>query len=63
MSYNISKYGLPKKYTACPGCGKQYGHGGTKVDINSQECSKCAKERGYSDIKLVDVEEFIKDLL
>jgi len=42
MSYDdISKYGVPKKYTACPGCGRQYGHHNTKICIECQECSKC----------------------
>ncbi len=56
---NISKWGLPNKYTACPGCGRQYGHHNTKVDTISEECSKCAKD--YDSVYLIEADKFITE--
>ena len=40
----ISKrWGLPRKYCSCPGCGQEYGHHNTKVCANCEECSTCCK--------------------
>ena len=44
--YDIGKYGVPREYTACPGCGQQYGHHKTKVCMSCQECSTCCKKSG-----------------
>jgi hypothetical protein len=41
--HDISKYGVPREYTACPGCGQQYGHHNTKICITCEECSKCCR--------------------
>ena len=61
--YNIdSKYSIPVEEISCPGCGRRYGHHRTKVDILSQECSKCAKERG-GEMDLVDSTYFIEEIL
>lgn len=58
----IEKYGLPRKYVSCPGCGRVYGHHNTKVDINSEECSSCVKERGAeAEAEFVDAEKFIRE--
>lgn len=58
--YNIDKkYGIPVEEISCPGCGRKYGHHKTKVDINSQECSKCATV----DVELVTAEYFIETVL
>jgi len=62
--YNIDKiYGIPVEEISCPGCGQRYGHHNTKVDINSEECSSCAKRFGYTPIELVSAKEFIEDYL
>ncbi len=61
--YKIDKkYGVPIEEISCPGCGLKYGHHKTKVDINSQECSICAK-KCYINIKLVTAEYFIEKIL
>lgn len=60
---NIDKiYGIPTKEISCPGCGQKYGHHNTKVDINTQECSSCAKDRG-EELKLVNAKYFIETIL
>lgn len=59
--YNITKYGVPKEEVSCPGCGQIYGHHNTKVDVNSQECSTCAKD--YEDKELIDAQDFITNVL
>lgn len=58
-----NKYRIPIEEISCPGCGQKYGHHKTKVDINSQECSKCVKEFGYEDVKLVSATHFIESVL
>lgn len=65
MMYDINKkYGIPVEEISCPGCGQKYGHHNTKVDINSQECSACAKEfRRVKDLDLVSAKEFIENIL
>lgn len=55
------KYRVPVKQISCPGCGHKYGHDDTGVDINSEECSKCALK--YEDKRLVSAEEFIETVL
>jgi hypothetical protein len=50
---------LSCKEGKCPGCGLEYGHHNTKVDINSQECSSCVNKFKYKDVKLVSAEEFL----
>lgn len=60
--YIDKKYGIPVEEISCPGCGQKYGHHKTKVDVISQECSKCAKDRG-DDVKLVSAETFIEEYL
>lgn len=63
MIYNIDKkYGVPLEEISCPGCGQKYGHHNTKVDLNTQECSSCAKERGVK-LNLVTVQYFIETIL
>ena len=63
MCYNIDKkYGVPVEHISCPGCGQKYGHHNTKVDLNSQECSSCAKERG-GELNLVSAKDFIENIL
>ena len=47
--WNIGKHGVPKEYTACPACGKQYGHHKTKVCLNCQECEPCCEKSGLCD--------------
>lgn len=62
--YNIDeKYVVLVKDISCPGCGQKYGHHNTKVDINSEECSKCAKDLGYKDVELVKSDKFIEEFL
>lgn len=62
--YIDKKYQIPIEEISCPGCGQRYGHHNTKVDLNSQECSSCAKEfRRKDQIKLVDVSYFIERVL
>lgn len=39
--YDISKWGLPREYTACPSCGQQYGYNNKLVCLNCEECSTC----------------------
>lgn len=41
--WNIGKWGVPKEYTACPGCGHQYGVLKRKVCLRCHECSKCCR--------------------
>lgn len=60
----IEKYGLPREYCSCPGCGRLYGHHNTKVCLHCSECSTCCKERPQinncgENRKLVDATEFI----
>ena len=63
MSYYIDKkYGIPIKEISCPGCGQKYGHHNTNVDLNTEECSSCAKERG-GDLNLVSSKYFIESIL
>ncbi len=63
-TYNIDKkYGVALEEISCPGCGRRYGHHRTKVDITSQECSACVKERGFKEFELVDAKYFIEDIL
>lgn len=57
------KYGVPNKEISCPSCGQVYGHHNTKVDINSEECSKCATDMAFENIKLVSATEFIEKYL
>lgn len=53
-------YGVPLKYVSCPGCGKVYGHDGTKTCSNCQECSECCE---CENPDLIDSEEFITIIL
>lgn len=62
MYYIDKKYGVPVEEISCPGCGQKYGHHNTKVDLNSQECSSCAKERGEP-VELITAKEFIEKIL
>lgn len=63
MCYDIDKkYGVPVENISCPGCGQKYGHHNTKVDVNTEECSKCAKDRG-GELNLVTAKEFIEETL
>lgn len=57
------EYGIPLKEISCPSCGQKYGHHGTIVDLNSNECSSCVKEFGYKDTDFVDGEYFIEEIL
>ena len=57
------KYGVPIENISCPGCGKKYGYYNRKVDINSEECSKCAYDFKRKNIKLVEAEYFIEKIL
>jgi hypothetical protein len=41
QQYDLSTHGIPREMTACPGCGRQYGHHKTKVCKNCEECSAC----------------------
>ena len=59
--YNLSAHGLPKEYTACPGCGLQYGHHKTSVCSTCEECSKCCT-CGKSK-KLVNADKWIQLIL
>jgi len=62
--YNIDKiYGIPVDEISCPGCGRKYGHHKTKVDIDSQECSKCVVDNNYDNVNLVDAKYFIEEIL
>lgn len=64
MCHNTNKkYGVPKEEISCPGCGQVYGHHNTKVDINSQECSKCAENSEYPDIELMEADKYITEVL
>jgi hypothetical protein len=38
-------YGIPKSEISCPDCGRKYGHHKTLVDIKTQICSSCLKNR------------------
>lgn len=55
-------YMIPYEYISCPGCGQVYGHHNTKVDLNSEECSKCAKDRG-NELELVNSKYFIEEII
>ncbi len=63
--YDIDpKYRIPVEEIGCPGCGRKYGHHGTKVDLKSQECSSCAKKfHKPEDLELVDAKTFIEEIL
>lgn len=65
MCYDIDKkYGVPVKEISCPGCGQKYGHHNTKVDVNTQECSSCAKEfHDKKTLNLISAKEFIENNL
>jgi hypothetical protein len=55
-------YLVPIEEISCPGCGQR--HHNTKVDIESQECSACAKEfRKENELQLVTSEYFIENVL
>jgi hypothetical protein len=46
MRYDIvEKFGLPREYCSCPGCGQIYGHHKTKVCQDCAECSSCCKQQ------------------
>lgn len=55
--YDIGSYGVPRNFTACPGCGKQFGHHKTKVCMNCEQCSKCCtckeEEKDWQDVEKV----------
>jgi hypothetical protein len=53
------KYGMPVEEISCPCCGRKYGHHKTKVDINSEECSKCAT----GNVELFTSKYFIETIL
>jgi hypothetical protein len=57
------KYGIPVDEITCPGCGKKYGHHNTKVDVISQECSKCVALWKYDKVELVSATYFIEEVL
>jgi len=57
------KWGVPVEEVSCPDCGLQYGHHNTKVDIISEMCSVCVKERGYTKVNLVEAEEYVSKML
>lgn len=58
----IEKYGLPRKYVSCPGCGQLYGHHNTKGCLNCAECSKCCRcSDDEKDIR--PLEEFMEIIL
>lgn len=57
------KYRVPVEEISCPCCGQRYGHDGTGVDLNSEECSECVEEYGYEDVRLVSAEDFIENVL
>jgi hypothetical protein len=62
--YNIDrKYRIPIEQISCPGCGRKYGHHGTKVDTISQECSSCVKIFKYTNYNLIDAKLFIENYL
>lgn len=50
---------LDKEYTICPGCGCQYGHHNTLVDIETEECSTCCKKMNYQNTNLILAKDFI----
>lgn len=54
-------YFVPDKEISCPGCGKLYGHNGTRVDLYSEECEECAKN--YQKTDFVSAEEFIEKVM
>lgn len=56
-------YGVPLSEISCPGCGQKYGHHNTKVDVVTQECSSCVKERGGDQDDLVTAQDFIENTL
>lgn len=57
-------YGVPKEEISCPSCGFKYGHHRTKVDKNSEECSKCAIEKyGKDKVDLISAAVFIQEIL
>ena len=56
------KYLIPLEEISCPGCGQKYGHHNTKVDIVSQECSKCCKSRD-EEVEMVSAKFFIESVL
>ena len=58
-----NKYKIPIEEISCPGCGLKYGHHNTKVDLISQECSKCCKEQNYEGTILVTATHFIEEML
>jgi len=61
--YNIDPvYHIPIEEISCPSCGERYGKYNRKVDTVSQECSKCVKRYGYTDINLVSADTFIESL-
>lgn len=51
------KYGVPRKYVSCPGCGQMYGHHNTKVCSYCEECSKCCSCKTKENH--ISAEEFI----
>lgn len=62
--YEIDKkYLVPIENISCPGCGRKYGHHNTKVDIISEECSSCVKERGNKIYNLTTAKDFIENHL
>lgn len=56
----ITKYGVPRKYVSCPGCGQIYGHHNTEVCENCEECDRYCR---CNNKKMVNAKEFINTIL
>jgi hypothetical protein len=64
MYYDIvEKFGLPREYCTCPGCGQLYGHHRTKVCENCAECSSCCKEQDPMTNLCADEHKWVLDIV
>ena len=50
------KFGCPKEYITCPGCGKVYNG---NVCLNCEECGKCCQCKDKNLVNANNVKEFI----
>ena len=55
-------WGRPIEDVSCPGCGKVYGHDGTTVCTQCEECSSCCKERRCPTPTTITADEFVESL-
>jgi len=60
MNEEITKFGLPRDYVSCPGCGRLYGHHKTKVHVETEECSSCMP--GHDKGEYLSAIDFIEHL-